>query len=163
MIGSWLDSVPARPFPEGKPECRLAARSATLPVLRSALIAGNESGRGSVTHRADPVTLPSMVQRDQRNHFPPPVLTGLVPLSSQRLGHPVHPSRPPRRSQYIPYHTAITVNPAFLPPLCPETSTAGKLSTLAKAGAVPAFRTPSQSTAGLQDVPRDLLANRPGP
>ena len=42
----------------------------------AALIAGSESGRGSATHRADHVTLPSMVQRDQRNHFPPPVLTG---------------------------------------------------------------------------------------
>ena len=61
-------------------------------VLRAALIAGNESGRGSVTHRADPVTLPSMVQRDQRNHFPPPVLTGLVPLDSQRVRCPSHPS-----------------------------------------------------------------------
>ena len=48
----------------------------------AALIAGNESGRGSVTHRADPVTLPSMVQRDQRNHFPPPVLTGPLPFGS---------------------------------------------------------------------------------
>ena len=54
----------------------VVARSATLPVLRAALIAGNESGRGNVAHRADHVTLPSMVQRNQRNHFPPPVLTG---------------------------------------------------------------------------------------
>ena len=76
----------------GKPECRLAARSATLPVLRAALIAGNESGRGSVAHRADPVTLPSMIQRDQRNHFTPPVLTGLAPLGSQRVRCPSHPS-----------------------------------------------------------------------
>ena len=60
----------------------LAARSATLPVLRAALIAGNESGRGSVAHRADHVLLPSMVQRDQRNHFAPPVLTGPLPFSS---------------------------------------------------------------------------------
>ena len=58
----------------------------------AALIAGNESGRGSVTHRADHVTLPSMVQRDQRNHFPPPVLTGLAPLGSQRVRCPSHPS-----------------------------------------------------------------------
>ena len=48
----------------------------------AALIAGNESGRGSVAHRANHVTLPSMVQRDQRNHFPPPVLTGPLPFSS---------------------------------------------------------------------------------
>ena len=60
----------------------LAARSATLPVLRAALIAGNESDRGSATHRADHVTLPSMVQRNQRNHFPPPVLTDPLPFSS---------------------------------------------------------------------------------
>ena len=70
----------------------LAARSATLPVLRTALIAGNKSGRGSVVHRADHVTLPSMVQRDQRNHFPPPVLTGLAPLGSQRMECLSHPS-----------------------------------------------------------------------
>ena len=76
----------------GTPECRLAARSATLPVLRAALIAGSESGRGSVAHRANHVTLPSMVQRDQRNHFPPPVLTGLAPLGSQRVRCPCHPS-----------------------------------------------------------------------
>ena len=31
-----------------------------------------------------------MVQRDQQNHFPPPVLTGLAPLGSQRLGCPGH-------------------------------------------------------------------------
>ena len=48
----------------------------------AALIAGNESGRNSVAHRADHVTLPSMVQRDQRNHFPPPALTGPLPFSS---------------------------------------------------------------------------------
>ena len=48
----------------------------------AALIAGNESGRSSATHRANRVTLPSMVQRDQRNHFPPPVLTGFAPLGS---------------------------------------------------------------------------------
>ena len=64
------------------PNAGWAARSATLPVLRAALIAGNESDRGSATHRADHVTLPSMVQRDQRNHFPPPVLTGPLPFSS---------------------------------------------------------------------------------
>ena len=58
----------------------------------AALIAGNESDRGSATHRADHVTLPSMVQRDQRNHFPPPVLTGLAPLDSQRVRCPSHPS-----------------------------------------------------------------------
>ena len=60
----------------------LVARSATLPVLRAALIAGNGSGRGSFAHRADHVTLPSMVQRDQRNHFAPPALTGPLPLGS---------------------------------------------------------------------------------
>ena len=70
----------------------LVARSATLPVLRAALIAGNESGRGSDAHRANHVTLPSMVQRNQRNHFPPPVLTGLAPLGSQRVRCPSHPS-----------------------------------------------------------------------
>ena len=58
----------------------------------AALIAGNESGRGSVAHRADHVTLPSMIQRDQRNHFTPPVLTGLAPLGSQRVRCPSHPS-----------------------------------------------------------------------
>ena len=58
----------------------------------AALIAGSESGRGSVAHRANHVTLPSMVQRDQRNHFPPPVLTGLAPLGSQRVRRPSHPS-----------------------------------------------------------------------
>ena len=84
----------------------LAARSATLPVLRAALIAGNESGRGSVAHRADHVTLPSMVQRNQRNHFPPPVLTG--PIAPRFVTGEV--SQPPQRSQYILYHSAITVN-----------------------------------------------------
>ena len=58
----------------------------------AALIAGSESGRGSATHRADPVARPSMVQRDQRNHFPPPALTGLAPLGSQRVRCPSHPS-----------------------------------------------------------------------
>ena len=53
-----------------------------LLVTRAALIAGNESGRGSIAHRADPIALPSMVQRYQRNHFPPPVLTGPMPLGS---------------------------------------------------------------------------------
>ena len=69
-------------IPRREPRMPLAARSATLPVLRAALIAGNESGRGSATHRADHVTLPSMVQRNQRNHFPPPALTGPLPFSS---------------------------------------------------------------------------------
>ena len=91
-IGSWLAFGTGSDIPRGGPECRLAARSATLLVLRAALTAGNESGRGSVTHRADHVTLPSMVQRDQRNHFPPPVLTGLTPLGSQRLGFPSTPA-----------------------------------------------------------------------
>ena len=121
-IGAWLAFGTGSAIPWGKPECRLTARSATLPGLRAALIAGNESGRGSVTHRADHVTRPSMVQRDQRNHFPPPVLTGWAPLGSQRLGHPVHP----RRSQYILYHTTITFSHPFLPRLCPRTSTAGE-------------------------------------
>ena len=85
-------SASARPFPWRETRMPLAARSATLPVLRAVLIAGNESGRGSVAHRADHVTLPSMVQRDQRNHFPPPALTGLAPLGSQRVRCPSHPS-----------------------------------------------------------------------
>ena len=67
------------PIPWREIRMPLVARSATLPVPRAALIAGNESGRGSVTHRANHVALPSMVQRDQRNHFAPPVLTGYCP------------------------------------------------------------------------------------
>ena len=92
-IGPWLtfgigSAIPWREtrMPVGGPVgnfCRFSG---------AALIAGSESGRGSATHRADPVTLPSMVQRDQRNHFPPPVLTGLVPLDSQRVRCPSHPS-----------------------------------------------------------------------
>ena len=92
MVGAWLMFGIGSAIPWREPRMPLAARSATLPVLRAALIAGNESGRGSVAHRADPVTLPSMVQRDQRNHFPPPVLTGLAPLDSQRVRCPSHPS-----------------------------------------------------------------------
>ena len=80
------------PISRRETQMPLVARSATLPVTRAALITGNESGRSSVTHRADPVTLPSMVQRDQRNHFAPPVLTGLMPLGSQRVECPCHPS-----------------------------------------------------------------------
>ena len=52
-----------------------------------------------------------MVQRDQRNHFPPPVLTGLAPPRFATGGV----SQPPQRSQYILYHTAISVNHAFRP------------------------------------------------
>ena len=81
-IGAWLVFGIGSAIPWREPRMPLAARSATLPVLKTALIAGNESGRGSATHRANHVTLPSMVQRDQRNHFPPPVLTGLAPLGS---------------------------------------------------------------------------------
>ena len=82
MVGAWLMFGIGSAIPWREPRMPLAARSATLPVLRAALIAGNESGRDSATHRADRVTLPSMVQRDQRNHFPPPVLTGPLPFSS---------------------------------------------------------------------------------
>ena len=92
MVGPWLMFGIGSAIPWRETRMPLAARSATLLVLRAALIAGNESGRDSVTHRADPVTLPSMVQRDQRNHFPPPVLTGLAPLDSQRVRCPSHPS-----------------------------------------------------------------------
>ena len=81
-VGPWLTFGIGSVVPWRETRMPLAARSATLPVLRAALIAGSESGRGSVAHRADPVTLPSMVQRDQRNHFPPPVLTGSLPLGS---------------------------------------------------------------------------------
>ena len=91
-VGAWLMLDINSAIPWREPECRLAARSATLPVLRAALIAGNESGRGSVAHRADHVTLPSMIQRNQRNHFTPPILTGLAPLGSQRVRCPSHPS-----------------------------------------------------------------------
>ena len=81
-IGAWLVFGNGSPIPRCETPMPLVARSATLPVSRAALIAGNESGRGSVTHRADPVLLPSMVQRNQRNHFAPPVLTGSLPLGS---------------------------------------------------------------------------------
>ena len=81
-IGAWLTYGIGSVVPWRETRMPLAARSATLPVLRAALIAGNESGRGSVAHRADHVTLPSMVQRNQGNHFPPPVLTGPLPFSS---------------------------------------------------------------------------------
>ena len=47
------------------PEYRLMARWAILLITEAGLIAGNESGRYSATHRADHVTLPSMVQRYQ--------------------------------------------------------------------------------------------------
>ena len=75
-VGAWIMFGIGSAIPSRETRMPLAARSATLPILRAALIAGNESGRGSVSDRADHVTLPSMVQRDQRNHFPPPVLTG---------------------------------------------------------------------------------------
>ena len=91
-VGAWLTFGINSAILWRETRMQLAARSATLPVLRTALIAGNESGRGSATHRADHVTLPSMVQRNQRNHFPPPVLTGLAPLGSQRVRCPSHPS-----------------------------------------------------------------------
>ena len=91
-IGAWLASGTGSPITWRETRMPVMARSAMLPVPRVALIAGNESGRGSVAHRADPVTLPSMVQRDQRNHFPPPVLTGSLPLGSQRVECPGHPS-----------------------------------------------------------------------
>ena len=58
-------SVSARPSHGGKLEYRLMTRWAALLVTRAALIAGNESGRHSAAHRADHVTLPSMVQRYQ--------------------------------------------------------------------------------------------------
>ena len=66
----------------GKPECRWRPGRQLCLFSGAALIAGNESGRDSATHRADHVTLPSMVQRDQRNRFPPPALTGPLPCSS---------------------------------------------------------------------------------
>ena len=75
-------SASARPSCGGKPECRWRPGRQLCLFLGAALIAGNESGRGSVTHRANHVALPSMVQRDQRNHFAPPVLTGSLPLGS---------------------------------------------------------------------------------
>ena len=81
-IGAWLTYGIGSVVPWRETRMPLAARSATLPVLRAALIAGNESGRGSVAHRADHVTLPSMVLLNQRNHFPPPVLTGPLAFSS---------------------------------------------------------------------------------
>ena len=81
-IGAWLVFGVGSPIPWREIRMPLVARSATLPVPRAALIAGNESGSSSVTHRANHVALPSMVQRDQRNHFPPPVLTGSLPLGS---------------------------------------------------------------------------------
>ena len=92
MVGAWLVFGIGSAILWRETRMPLAARSATLPVLRAALIAGNESGRGSVAHRANHVTLPSMVQRNQRNHFPPPVLTDLAPLDSQRVRCPGHPS-----------------------------------------------------------------------
>ena len=75
-VGAWLVFGIGSAIPWRETRMPLVARSATLPVLRAALIAGNESDRGSVARRANHVTLPSMVQRNQRNHFPPPVLTG---------------------------------------------------------------------------------------
>ena len=72
----------------GNPEYRLMARWAILLIREAALIAGNESGRDSIAHRADLVTLPSMVQRDQRNHFPPPVLRGHSPSVRNGWGVP---------------------------------------------------------------------------
>ena len=85
-------SASARPSHGRKPECRWRPGRQLCPFSGAALIAGNESSRGSVSDRADRVTLPSMVQRDQRNHFPPPVLTSLVPLGSQRVRCPGYPS-----------------------------------------------------------------------
>ena len=113
-IGAWLVFGIGSAFPGGKPECRLMARSAMLPVLRRGSDCG-ERIRPRQRHSPGRPCHPAIYGSAQSAK--PLPTSGADGLSAPRFVTG-EVSQPPQRSQYILSHTAITVNHAFLPRLC---------------------------------------------